>query len=103
MNVRRDWPAKQRPDLHDPERNRAAYLALYRAIRKLLGMGATAEQVRRAFKLAAALRPWDTGELDDYELENIDSIRARALADALNGNPPNPIWGHDGPDTRDHG
>ena len=62
-----------------------------------------AKQELSAFKLAAALRPWDTGELDDYELENIDSIRARALADALNGNPPNPIWGHDEPDTRDHG
>ena len=86
-------------DRHAVERrNRAVYLALYRAVRTLLGMGATAAQARRAFELAAAARPWDRSELDDYERENLDSIRARALGDALAGRPPCPIWGHDEPD-----
>ena len=98
MNVRRDWPAKQRPDLHDPERNRAAYLALYRAVRTLLRRGATAGQALRAFELAAVLRRWDTGELDEYERETIDSIRARALDDAIEGRPPCPIWGDHEPE-----
>ena len=79
-------------------RNRAVYLALYRAVRTLLGMGATAAQARRAFELAAAARPWDRSQLDEYERETIASIRARALGDAIAGRPPCPIWGHDEPD-----
>jgi hypothetical protein len=91
---RREGPgAKRRADLYDPGRNCRYYLVLYRAIRTLLGMGATAAQVRRAFELAAAPRRWDETGLDDYERENIDSIRARALADAIEGRPPCPIWG----------
>jgi len=95
--MKRGWRRK-RPDFRDPVKNRAAYLALYRAVRTLLGMGATAAQARRAFELAAAARPWDRSELDDYERENLDSIRARALGDALEGRPPCPIWGHDEPE-----
>jgi hypothetical protein len=79
--------------LHDPERNRVAYLALYGGIRKLLEIGATAGQVRRAFELAATLRPWDLSEFDEYERENVNSIQCRALVDALEGRPPCPIWG----------
>ena len=96
---RREGPGAKRPaDRHDPGRNRRSYLVLYRAIRTHLGRGATAAQVRRAFELAAALRRWDRSELDEYEREAIDSIRARALADALAGRPPCPIWGHDEPE-----
>jgi hypothetical protein len=93
---RREGPGAKRPaDRYDPGRNCRYYLVLYRAIRTLLGRGATAAQVRRAFELAAALRRWDESGLDDYERETIDSIRARALDDALAGRPPRPIWGDD--------
>jgi hypothetical protein len=96
---RREGPgAKRRADLDDPGRNRRYYLGLYRTIRTHLGMGATAAQVRRAFELAAVLRRWDTGELDEYERETIDSIRARALDDAIEGRPPCPIWGDHEPE-----
>jgi hypothetical protein len=89
---------KRQPDLRDPAKNRAAYMALYRAVRKLIGQGATPSQARRAFEVPAGLRRWETGELDDYELENIDSIWVRALDDAIEGRPPCPIWGDDEPE-----
>ena len=89
---------KRQLDLRDPAKNRAAYMALYRAVRKLIGLGATPSQARSAFELPAGLRPWDTNDLDEYELENIDSIRARALDDAIDGRPPCPIWGDHEPE-----
>jgi hypothetical protein len=89
---------KRQLDLRDPAKNRAAYMALYRAFRKLIGLGATPSQARRAFELPAGLRRWETGELDDYELENIDSIRARALDDAIERRPPCPVWGDHEPE-----
>jgi hypothetical protein len=98
--MKRRW-RRERPDFRDPVKNRAAYLALYRAVRTLLGMGATAAQARRAFELAAASRrPRDLSGLDDYELENLDSIRVRALDDAIAGRPPCPIWGDNEPERR---
>ena len=48
----RPGDGKRRPELHDPRRNRASYLVLYRVVRRFLGMGATAAQVREAFQLA---------------------------------------------------
>jgi hypothetical protein len=30
---------------------------------------------------------------DDYERENVDSIKSRALEDTIQGRPPCPIWG----------
>ena len=96
---RREGPgAKRRADLDDPGRNRRYYLGLYRTIRTHLGMGATAAQAHRAFELAAATWPWDRSQLDEYERETIDSIRARALGDAIAGRPSCPIWGHDEPE-----
>jgi hypothetical protein len=89
---------KRQLDLRDPTKNRAAYISLYRAVRKLIGLGANPSNARRAFELTAASRWWDTGELDDYELENYDSIRARAIDDAIEGRPPCPIWGDDEPE-----
>jgi hypothetical protein len=90
----RPGDGKRRPELHEPRRNRASYLVLYRAVRKFLGMGATAAQIREAFELAAASRwPWETTGRDDYERENIDSIKSRALEDAIQGRPPCLIWG----------
>ena len=71
---------------------------LCRVVRMLLGIGATAAQVREAFQLAEALSPWDTAGRDDYELKNIDSIKSRALNDALSGRKPCPIWGHNEPE-----
>ena len=94
----RPGDGKRRPELHDPRRNRASYLVLYRVVRRFLGMGATAAQVREAFQLAEALRPLDRAGRDDYELENIDSIKSRALNDALSGRKPCPIWGQDEPE-----
>jgi hypothetical protein len=89
---------KRQLDLRDPGKNRAAYMALYRTVRKLIVLGASPSQARSAFELTAGLGPWDTSELDDYELENIDSIRARALDDAIEGRPPCPIWGDHEPE-----
>jgi hypothetical protein len=95
----RPGDVERRPGLHDPRRNRAACMALYRAVRNLLEMGATAGQARRAFELAAASRrPWDLAGFDDFDRENIHSIRSRALDDAIEGRPPCPIWGHDEPE-----
>jgi hypothetical protein len=47
---------KRQPDLRDPAKNRAAYMALYRAVRKLIGQGATPSQARRAFEVPALAR-----------------------------------------------
>jgi hypothetical protein len=92
----RPGDGQRRPGLHDRRRNRAAYMALYQAVLKLLELGATAGQARRAFELAAATRqPWDLAGFDDFAWENIHSIRSRALDDAIEGRPPCPIRGHD--------
>jgi hypothetical protein len=94
--MKRPKPAKRRPDIHDPAKNRACYLIGYEHVRDILAQGATVEQARRVHRLVHELNPIDPrvlGQLDEYERENLDSIEARALEDALAGRPPCPIWG----------
>jgi hypothetical protein len=56
-------------------------------------MGATSWQALEALWIADAREPMDLRALDAYELENVQSIQARAIDDAIEGRPPNPIWG----------
>jgi hypothetical protein len=94
--------AKRRPDIHDHAKNRACYLIGYQHVRDILAQGATVEQARRVHRLAHELNPIDPAvlsQLDEYERENLDSIEARALEDALAGKPPCPIWGDFNLDT----
>jgi hypothetical protein len=56
----------------------------------------TAAEVREGFARAEALMPWDTTGFDAWELENVDSIKARAIGDALAGRRACPIWGDNG-------
>ena len=74
----RPGDVERRPGLHDPRRNRAACMALYRAVRNLLEMGATAGQARRAFELAVtSRRPWDLAVFDD----NIAKLKRGSISE----------------------
>jgi hypothetical protein len=66
-------------------------MALYRAVRNLLEMGATAGQARRAFELAVtSRRPWDLAVFDDFERETNPQHRSEAPADRRS--PASGVW-----------
>jgi hypothetical protein len=68
-------------------------MLLYEGTRKLLAQGATPWEALEAFLIADAREPMDLRALDAYELENVQSIQARAIDDAIEGRAPCPIWG----------
>jgi hypothetical protein len=78
-------------DLRNPQKNRAVYLVIYHRTLEVLRLGGNREDTR--IWLRHTMSRYDRSGLDDYELENLDSILSRGLDDALGGRPPCPIWG----------
>jgi hypothetical protein len=91
MNKKRGCRRKRVADLHNPQKNRALYLLVYHWTLEVLRMGGDHEDARNELRRTMSLH--DLSGLDNYELENIDSIRSRALGDAFEGRQPCPIWG----------
>jgi hypothetical protein len=88
--MKRGWRRKRVADLDNPQKNRAVYLLVYHRTLEVLRMGGDREEVRR--RLLRTMSRYDLSGLDDYELENLDSIRSPGLDDALEGRPQCPVW-----------
>jgi hypothetical protein len=66
---------------------------------EVLKLGGDREEAPRG--LQRIMSRHDVSGLDNYTLENIESIQSRGLDDAFKGRPPCPLWGlgsHDEPD-----
>jgi hypothetical protein len=100
MNMKRGRRRKRVVDLHNPQKNRSVYLLIYHRMLDVLRMGGDREEALSW--LQRTMSQYDIYGLDDYELENFDSIRSRGLADALEGRSPCPIWGLWGDDEPEH-
>jgi hypothetical protein len=55
--------------------------------------GHSHERIKAAWRIAWDADPVNLQPIDDYLRETYSSITHRGVQDALNGKPPNPIWG----------